>query len=451
MKKTSSLLLSLFILLAACGPAQPGELLPQEPTIAATTPDEPPATDAPPAPTATPEPLSTSTPLPTPTEVPPQLQIALVNAAGDLLLWQESDSSLAPILTASDALDVRISDDGALIAFRKDVGTGQQEVWVVNTDGTNARLLLGVDALRALDPAAQGVMIYQYEWIPGTHTLAFNTIEYIEAPGQFLNDDLHFLHADTGELTPQLPSGEGGNFVFSPDGQQYALIGFDTEEGVGTVSLYNTDGSNVRLNVLTYPYILTYSEYQYYAQPVWSLDSTFLRVAIPPQDSLGEPEAATLLYEIPTDGTLAAQLGEVLTQPLVGVHYSPDLNRIAYTRLPDPNDFLNAELVIANAGGGEQTVYAIGNLFFQGWSPDSQHFVFEDNALQQTFLGTIGSGNTLFTDFPRVWNVTWLDETRFLFSLQAGSGWQLYLGTLGQPSVLLTDLADGLVQYDFDQ
>jgi hypothetical protein len=455
MKKTFSplLLFSLLIpfLLAACSPSQPASPPPEnvvEPTLAAPAPEEPVLTSTP-----TPEPLPTETPLPQPTAVPVQLQIALLNTATDLLLWQETTQTLRTLLPATDGLDVRLSDDGTRLAFIKDIDFGQVELWVVNTDGTNARQLLSVDALRALDPPAAGVTIFQWAWIPGTHTLAFNTVEYVQAPGQFLNDDLHFLDADTGELSTQLTPGTGGNFVFSPDGQQYALIGFDNDAGEGSISLLNTDGTNIRTNVLTYPYVLTYSEYQYYADPVWSPDSTFLRVAIPPQDSLGDPTSHTLLWEIPLDGSTGFLLGEVLTQPFFmgGVQFAPDLNHIAYTRLPDPNDYLNAELVIANADGSEEMVYATGNLFFNAWAPDSQQFIFEDNMLQETYLGSIGSDYTLLTDVPYALNVTWLDATRFLFTVQTETTWQLRLGTPGQPSISLLDLPDGLVRYDFDK
>lgn len=460
------LLLTLLILLPACGPtpAVPSPTdIPPTPTLAAPT-DLPPTelsptdvhpTDLPPTevpPTALPQ----DTPTPTTEDLPAlpprdYLQVAFLNPATDLLLWGEPDATVIPLLPATRAKDVRLSADGTLIAYRVELDIDQQELWAINADGTNARQLLSVDALRALYPDALGTLIHQYAWIPGTHTLAFNTYEFIQAPGQFLNNDLYFLNADTGELSTQLTAGTGGNFVFSPDGLQYALIGFDNDAGVGTISLLNTDGTDLRRNVLTYPYVLTYSEYQYYAQPVWSPDSTFLRVAIPPQDSLGDPTAPTLLWHLTTGGG-AFQMGNVVTQPFFigGTSYAPDLNHLAYTRLPNPDDYLNAELVIAKADGSDEIVYATGNLFFSGWSPDSSHFIYEDSQLQETYLGGLGSNPTLLTDSPYVWNATWLDATRFLFTLQTDAGWEFRLGTVDAGSVLLTDLTDGFAQFDFD-
>lgn len=472
MKKSLAYLPSIFILftllLAACGPAPAAPSptnVPPTPTLEAPTdlpPTELPPTDVPPTeipPTdVPPTDLPQDTPTPTTEEIPAlpprdYLQVAFLNNATDLLLWGEPDATVTTLLPATRAKDVRLSDDGILIAYRVELDVDQQELWVINADGTNARQLLSVDALRALEPAALGTLINQYEWIPGTHTIAFNTSEFIQAPGQFLNMDLQFINADTGELSTQLTAGTGGNFVFSPDGLQYALIGLDNDAGVGTISVLNTDGTNLRRNMLTYPYVLTYSEYNYFAQPVWSPDSTFLRVAIPPHDSLGDPTAPTLLWHIPANGTNGFQMGTVVTQPFFigGVAYAPDLNHIAFSRLTNPDDYLSAELVIAKADGSDDNVYATGNLFFTGWAPDSRHFSYEDSQLQETYLGGIGGAPTLLTDSPYVWNTTWLDNTRFLFSLQTDSGWEFRLGTVGAGSVLLTDLTDGFVQFDFDR
>ncbi len=463
--------LALILLLTACGPAAQGDTTPNtalEPTtLAESTPVEslptdtvlptdalPAPTDAPveatALPTESPSVLPTDTPLALPTEAVSQLQIALVNAATDLLLWQETGPTLTPLVPAAGAIDARLSDDGTMIAYRKDIDYGEQELWVVNTDGSNNRLLLSVDALAGLDPDALGVLMYLYEWIPNTHTLAFNTVEYVEAPGLFLNDDLHFFDVDFNELTTQLTAGTGGNFVFSPDGKQYALIRQNFDTGFNTISLLNTDGTNIRNDVLTYPYVLTYSEANYYAQPVWAADSASLRVAIPPQDALGEPGSFTILWDIPTDGSPAVQLHEVVTQPLAGVQFSPDLSRIAYTRLPNPDDYTTTELVLARADGSDETVFATGNFFFLTWAPDSIHFVYVNNDLQATFLGDTDGNSTALTSFPTVWNITWIDATRFLFTTQTDTGQQLHLATLGADSTVLLEQPDSAPFYDFD-
>ena len=469
MKSSFSPLLLLIFLLSAWSPSQPArttapDILPTPsspvenlPTSVPPTPTTA-LTSLPPTDTLQPPTDTVVSPTPTPTSLPPTLppsaldllQVAFINASTDIVLWKESDSSFTTLVGAANAIDLRLSDDGTMVAYRKDINFGQQELWVVNTDGSNNRLLLSVEALAALDPYALGVLMYLYEWIPNTHTLAFNTVEYVEAPGLFLNDDLHFFDVDANALTTQLTAGSGGNFVFSPDGAQYALIRQNFDTGFNTISLLNTDGTNIRNDVLTYPYVLTYSEANYYAQPVWSPDSTFLRVAIPPQDALGEPDSLTLLWDIPTDGSPAVQLHEVVTQPLAWVQFSPDLSRIAYTRLPTPDDYTTTELVLARADGSDETVFATGNFFFLTWAPDSIHFVYVNNDLQATFLGDTDGNSTALTSFPSVWNITWIDATRFLFTTQTDTGQQLHLGTLGEPSTLLLEQPDSAPFYDFD-
>ena len=56
----------------------------------------------------------------------------------------------------------------------------------------------------------------------------------------------------------------GGLFYFSPDGVQVALVQPDS------ISMAIADGSGLRERVLVYPRVITYSEYHYYASPVWA-------------------------------------------------------------------------------------------------------------------------------------------------------------------------------------
>lgn len=466
MKSLRSLIFLLVFVFApvalACTAAFPGQaetptpLPPSTETLAASLPTETaplptstPASPTPAAPTAT-LPGETATPeppTPTPTDPPSQLRIAFVNVSGNAVLWSEDSTELTYLTSEGSIVDVRLSSDGALIGLLRELSFAEQELWVVNADGSDLRRLLSADDFRALDPAALGVAPYQWDWLPGSHTLAFNTLQFVDGPGLFLYDDLHYLDAQTGRLTTILTPGSGGNFAFSPDGQQVAII---TPE---TISLLNADGTNLRPDRLAYPHVLTYSEYEYYAEPQWAPDSSFLRVAIPPQDSLGDPFAPTALWEIPTDGRPAFQLGQVVAQPFFidPVLYSPDLTFIAYTRLPDPAEYTVADLVIANYDGVGELVLATGNLFISGWAPDSRHLVFESFELQETYLGSVEGDVRLLTDVPYAREVTWLDETRFLFLRESARGWQMRIGEVGGGSVLFVELPGTFPVFDFDR
>ena len=146
------------------------------------------------------------------------------------------------------------------------------------------------------DSNAAAVNPYQFEWISGTHEIAFNTHQVFQGPGFSVLDDLHVVNTDSNEIITILPSGMGGAFVYSPDATQIAI------STPNSISLVNSDGSN-RKDVLFYDLVNTDSEYRYYAHPVWDPSSEYLYVAIPPSDPLSEPRQETTLWYIPTDGS----------------------------------------------------------------------------------------------------------------------------------------------------
>ena len=152
-----------------------------------------------------------------------------------------------------------------------------------------------------MDPDALGVAPFRIAWIPGTHILAFNTRQVVEGPGLSIYNDLRFVDVDRAELTTFLAPGSGGEFIISPDGRQIAISGATTTPNA--ISLINVDGSNLRSNLVVYDSVLTYSEYAYYARPVWSAGSDSLLVTIPPVDSLIMPRHPTTIWYIPTDGS----------------------------------------------------------------------------------------------------------------------------------------------------
>jgi hypothetical protein len=105
-----------------------------------------------------------------------------------------------------------------------------------------------------------------------------------------------------------LPHGQGGEFIYSPNGQEIAI------STATSISLVHTDGTN-RREVLTYPMVATYSEYSFYAMPIWAADSSSLRVAIPPADPLGEPRQPTTLWTIPSMEISPLKNGSIMAAP----------------------------------------------------------------------------------------------------------------------------------------
>jgi hypothetical protein len=166
-----------------------------------------------------------------------------------------------------------------------DCSQQELDLWVINSDGTDERLLVSAEDLDTMAPGDARAAPHQFEWVPGRNQLAFNTHLQM-AFGSALNNDLHRVDASTGEWSTLLPAGEGGGFYYSPDGSQIAVV------TGGEIDLVDAEGRQ-RERVLTYTPVNTGSEYQFYARPVWASDGHALRVAIPPPVPHAQPAEQT--------------------------------------------------------------------------------------------------------------------------------------------------------------
>jgi len=233
----------------------------------------PPPTALPTA-SSTPQPAPSATNpaiLPTPTPVP-ELDHAITIAYtrdGAVYLWTEGEGSVA-LTDSQDVVDLRLSDDGKLIMYQRQdpVDYACQELWVVNTHGTpDPRLLVSQSDLQEITPPNPdlwilGAGLLNFTWVPYSHEVAYSTYVLIEGVGSALNHDLRLVDADTLEKSTLFENGQGGIFYYSTDGSQIALSNPES------ISLVNADGTNMRPDVLTYPSMITYSEYEYHPHPI---------------------------------------------------------------------------------------------------------------------------------------------------------------------------------------
>jgi hypothetical protein len=377
---------------------------------------------------------------PTFLEQPSALHVTFVGPNGNIFLWREDVEAVA-LTNWGGASRVKISDDGTIVAFERG-----GDLWMVRSDGTDERQLISADVLEQA-----GVSLYRFEWVPGTHTLAFNTSLNLDH-GLALNDDLQLVDADTLEQTLLFPSGEGGEFYYSPDGSQVAI-----STGNNSIVLYDADGDNQRL-VQNYTPVSTASEFKYYAQPVWATDSSSLRVAIAPPDPYVDPQL-TSIFRLSTDngpgqphlmGTLeVARMG----QPV----FSPDFTRVAYLQSAEVGTpGIQSALLIAEldpGGIGESITYYPEAYTILGWSPDSNYFAFLTNPQQPTaMIGQLGidpfPALELQSDaddsfYSASIDVTWVDDSRYLFLAMNPRGWDILLGELFTPGVTLVGFVPG--------
>jgi Tol biopolymer transport system component len=349
-------------------------------------------------------------------------------------LWEEGGVARQLSTMGGVIRSVSLSDDGQVVAYVREVEwNAEYELWAVNSDGSDERLLVGAAELNALPtaPDVAAVEPHQLAWVPGTHTLAYNTHGLFNAPGVHVNGDLHLVDVDTLARTvlftrEQADEGvyppDGSEIVYAPDGSQIALV------TPSSISLINADGSNRRGDVLTYTKV-GLGESAYYPEPVWSPDSRRLAVAIPSTGPYDGPPGPTALWELPADGSLPTQLGSVITPgALQSPVFSPDLSKIAYLSAS-----MN-ELHISNADGSGDVAYDTAESF-AGWAPDGERFVYVSGGAK---LGQLGGDPEALADVeiqdPFSTPVMWVDAERFLYLSPADTGWAVQIVSPGSPA-----------------
>jgi hypothetical protein len=374
-----------------------------------------------------PTPSYTTTPPPTP--IPPtptfpsslsSLRIAFTDEK-KIWLWQNGTANL--LTTVEGYSNVELSNDGEIVAFKRN-----GLLWVINADGTSEQLLVDVDDLKTIKSEASEIelLVHQFNWIPGTHILLFNTS--FSGMGISNRDDLHQVDIDTLEWRTLRRAGEGGTFLISPDGKRVAMV---TSYEIKLMKIGET---NYR-SLLKYSQIDTGSEYYYYARPIWSLDSQSLIVDIPPREFMNNPSVAPrIIWQLFVDGTPPIQIAQLPAQ--YNYFVSPDFSKIAYIRLRDD---LPREIHISNIDGSEDIVYEPeGFLGIETWSPDSQYLVLISRE-KQYYAARIGDEPLSLTE-PASEDFLWIDEQYFLYKTFHNGVCELRLGTIGEPSTLLATL-----------
>jgi len=418
----------------ALTPPAPGATLPS-PQVASATPKEVTEEAAQSISTAQPG-LETSAPAPGADFALPDL---LFIRNGDLWLWVEGKSAQR-LTTSGQVLDARRAPGGRSAAFIRQIDTFHTELWVVNLDGTDERRLVSVADLDLLnaspgDGSIAGIIPYQFAWVPGKQLLAFNTRRMFDGPGLVLQDDLHLVDTEGPSAQTLLPAGLGGMFYFSPDGEQIALV------SPTSISLINTDGSNRRENILPYEAVLTYSEYSYYAQPVWSPDSSSLLVSLPPRDPLADPPMITEIWRVLADGLHAEKLNTFTAVPFFSaeVFISPDTQRLAYlAESGEPGQNLR-DLHIAAPDGLTDIVHTTEPLLhFLSWSPDSQQFLYLQGDERQMVIGQAGEGSLPPGEtWSSIVDARWLEGGRILYTRETSGLVELRLFTVEEGDRLL--------------
>lgn len=388
--------------------------------------------------------------MPTNTPEPLILELITLKAAyvrdGNVFYWEEG---LPPVILTSsgDAADVRLSDDGNVVAFTRGPDYYHQELWAINSDGSNLRQLIDQTTLDSYitDPNAVSTRIYSFAFKPGTHQVAFNTQQTFEGPGLFINDDLRIVDADSTALATILSPGDAGNFFYSPDGTK---IGIVTSEQVSVVDANGTG----RIDLLAFPMVITYSEYKYYPPLSWTEDGSAIRVVIPPEDPLADPPQLTRVWQLPVDGSPPANTMSMVTKafPLNSTTLSKNTQRVAYLVQLTAGDPPIYDLHLANVDGSGDVTYATGPLDFYGWGTDGEYFLYTD-ADPNPKIGQYGGGSIPLASVTKLINASWVDESRFFYLSKNGANFEFWLGEVGAPGTLIDSSTTGMINYDYSE
>ncbi len=360
------------------------------------------------------------------------LRVAYIKA-DNVWLWTEGSGS-SQLTVVGGAYAPVLSSDGLEVAFLR-----SGELWVVNADGTGERQLVSAAFLSTLATGGDTVEVYDHVWMPGSHTIYFNTLVVTEGAGYRISQfDLYStnINARVEAVTTQEPAGSGGVPYFSPDGTIVALAQPDK------IIFLEVTGAfwNIALN---FPNVLTYSEWMYVPEVVWLSDSSGVRVVIPAADPLGDPAAVTTVWNVPVSGP-AAVLDTFVAVPAFASRpfLSPDGSKVLY--LKEIGGDNNIQVRDVNGLETGYTFAASGQIGVVNWSPDSTRFVYWLPTPATTYFGAIGVIASSVSDItPNASDVRWIDSNRLIF---IGDSAELRY----RPTDGMSNLIDsGVSEYDF--
>jgi hypothetical protein len=274
------------------------------------------------------------------------------------------------------------------------------------------------------------------DFLPGSHTLLFNTRGVFEGPGLAKNDDLLAINAATGQFISLLPRGEGGDFTASPTGDQIALV------RPNSLSFADSNGANLRSEVMTFNPVITYSEYFFYPLPVWADDSVV--IAVPQQDPFFAEEPGSV-WEVNVEPQILTRpdgdlFGPQREFPIV----SPDGSKLAFFRAADAAG--EQHLVIQELDNGDETIYDTGPIQWKGWGPDSNRMVYAKGTGFDLYLGELGAPPAPLAPGT---GLRWINANEYLYVAGDPGGWTLMLGDLAGGTTPLAMLSGTFVTFDF--
>jgi hypothetical protein len=374
-----------------------------------------------PTPTSLPVNTAAATSLPNPsaaltsTDLPAQLaglKVAYI-LDGNIWLWDASPSA-DQLTSDGDAVQVKISDDGIVIAYQRG-----QSLWAVNANGSSPQLLVDIVsyATPILPERGAGLTLFldQFEFQPNTHWIYFTTSWGGEKP-IIPSNDLHHVNADS-PIPNILLDKDGGNITFSADGNLLVLA------SLTSIKVIHADGSRM-VTALSYPVISMIEDY--IPQVVWLSDGTGFYTVIPNNNG----EKSKYLF-VSSERSFSAQLAEY--EGLAAV-ISPDGLKVAYADLVDTT--FNLHVIEVSTADTIIASYERAPLLIPwGWSPDSKLVVFSNAHPMLLLTAGIGIPPSPLTEAISPYSLRWIDAEHFIFFRKG----DLLIGQINNPETISID------------
>lgn len=363
----------------------------------------------------------------TPTLVSPQ-DVALPEGArllfssGSEIVYYASDGkpfslkgSETPVLNRA-----RLAPDGKLAAFLNQ----DQELWVINVDGTGARRVIDYKELDAAIGVNLGT-IGGYGWTPDSASLVVYGAVPLNIPlvtgavsvnlatnqvkrlAQFPTYDPAASYAGAVEISPD------GNFLLVSSFQRLQLI--DLRTGKGNLAVYAFKPlAPVNLTVENFKTRIT-----------WLPDGTFWAAAYDGELSESDgPVSLVWVHDGKAEFKQALQ-GVIADASGAVVAVSPDGKNAAYSTAQGIQ-------VVALASGQEQSL-AAGPGQMLSWSPDGSKLAY---ALEKSGLWVVGldgsPAQALVPGAAVVRDLHWVSPDLLLYRVLAGKVWDIYAQQPGQ-------------------
>ncbi len=398
--------------------------------------------------TSPPQPSITTKPIPAPSPTGitfriPNQTLKLVYIVEGNLWYREEGQSPIQLTSQGDAYLVALSDDASQVAYARELDFNSRELWAINTDGSGARVLVDSASFKEMtlyEEDLTGAPL-QLDWVPGTDLVIFSTRLVFEYPGIARKHELRTVDANSRTMTVLADIDQGGKFSLAPDGQQVALSLPDN------INLVKIDGSDMR-ELYSFDHIITDSEWWYYPPLGWNLDSSIVRLILPPERPMFDLDVPTRIINLPIDGSSARIVGEI---PTISVFYaesilSPDARQLAYVG-PGPFENPGAGILYTSSVDGSGTeAYDEGQITLYAWSPDNRHFLYRVNGLNK--IGNIGEPEVSFQVTGPLSKTQFFDPSHYLFISSKGDLQQLWLGDLDGAVYLIAE-SSSVIEYDY--